>query len=1574
MRKRGTKKFWLLSLVILLLCLWTSVSLAADGMMAGEGTIDSPYLIADSADLKAFRDMVNSGARTLCGKLTADIDLNGEEWIPIGGNDGYATSYYSGCFDGDGHAITNLQIHADYNFAGFFSYVKDGAVISRLQIKEAVITSGKNNVGGIVGTIIDGTIENCSFDGAVTNTKASGGYAGGIAGYMGSTKTTKPIITGCVNFGDIRAPYAGGVTGYAKFAEIMDCCNHGVISGDTRVGGVAGQTMNGTAVKNCYNDGEIKGASAAGIIGFNGSSMENCYWMRPEAGMGGGTGAAMSCEKVTDTTGLAEKLGAAFITDKNGSVLLTWQTAGTPEPVKPSITILSSQGNTLWVEKGGSNKNDTTLKVTYKGMGDETPVVTWSIDNGEIVKGQLAENKQDYILMAKKGGVATITATVEYGGETYTADYQVTVIPHFTTAEIKNIAVDYPSNIAVGQTITAVLNTTDGIFDPVDYAGPHLTYQWYSYELLSNQATLLTDATDVAYTIAEDFPVGGKIGVSIYCNGQEVHSYQDGQKTVQSIDYGKLYPVAYLIDLPTDIREDIQLALPSFMTKDGITAQIEWSGFDETIAADGSVTRPQTGKREVTLTGKFTYQGAYLNRYFKMTVWSDEAAEADANDKQNILKEAIASLGSAYTIYPVYGKDTNVTDILTEALVAKGYDDIAVSVKAVQEVYGGAGIANDGKITYFYADPNHLPAIKHGSYRVTFTLEKDGVTLDDTDVPVIIYWDRDLVKAVMTSEILDKVVLDEKNPLRGNLSLPKVIDEKRWVQISWQSSDDRVLSISSANQTTADTLFAPYIGVVKPGQEQQVVTLTAAFTFQLTNDIIGREEPMVLYKTFDINVAPLDGEQVAVIQKELLAKLDQGFAAKGLRDGVTGKQLLAEENGIYQVANDILLPTTRDFGVDGKYYPITITSANEAVAKTPDVANAARVAIYRPGVGEADETVVITVTIQDRDTSVTASRSFTVSAAALTGQEVEKELALMDQVKAAYFDGLKGNNAARDDVRTDLTPFQEVYADASGNLVWVRNHADRVGYGIVPTPIQGWEDLELWRLFKSSNPNVISHETLEVTRQPEAKGVTVTSYLSSETLGRYGELYQKDPVRYGEYADLAELYYQEVSTDVLPPAARAGKKASLRTLVNEEIDTLAMLNGVKPMVVRGTKNPDSTVPVVETIQVSFSLCGLDGETWIADTNLENLDEAATVYDVFTRMLSDNGYTATRQKGTYIVSISGNKGSLTEKEYGDRSGWMYRVNGKIPDVYMGAHPLHDGDVIQVFYTRDAKKDDPNWTWSMGSGSISSNGGAADNKGDAVLVEKDQANDGYIITLPQDSQTVQKVVLPQGKTGQLVVKIAADGSQEVIKKAVVSDGKARFFLRDDALIKLVDYQHGFQDVTDAAWYAEAVNFVSGRKIFSGVEDNRFAPEDTLSRGMFVTALYRLEEPEIQTLDLPFADVPAGAWYEKAAVWAHLVGIAGGDGDGTFRPDDAVTREDLAVMLYRYGRMLNLSTSGRDSLTSFTDSGDVSHWARDAVAWAVDSDILHGDDGLLMPKETATRAEAAIMLERFVIFMMK
>ena len=103
--------------------------------------------------------------------------------------------------------------------------------------------------------------------------------------------------------------------------------------------------------------------------------------------------------------------------------------------------------------------------------------------------------------------------------------------------------------------------------------------------------------------------------------------------------------------------------------------------------------------------------------------------------------------------------------------------------------------------------------------------------------------------------------------------------------------------------------------------------------------------------------------------------------------------------------------------------------------------------------------------------------------------------------------------------------------------------------------------------------------------------------------------------------------------------------------------------------------------------MTFSLSGPDG-TWIAPVTLSGLDETTAVYDVFREVLSDHGYTYTRERGTYIVSITTPEGETwSEKDRGENSGWLYRVNGTIPDVYMAACGLHDGDYIQVFYTDD-----------------------------------------------------------------------------------------------------------------------------------------------------------------------------------------------------------------------------------------------------------------------------------------------
>ena len=932
------------------------------------------------------------------------------------------------------------------------------------------------------------------------------------------------------------------------------------------------------------------------------------------------------------------------------------------------------------------------------------------------------------------------------------------------------------------------------------------------------------------------------------------------------------------------------------------------------------------------------------------------------------LEAAAASLG---TIYPVFGRDTNLCELVRAALAERGCGDVSVSVTSVTQVYGGADIAVNGDITYFYADPNTARAMWFGSYRVALSLSQGGSTLE-TELPVILYWDAGRVRETMTAEILDRVSLDTRGPVTENLTLPRAVDGKTWALLSWTSSHPEVISVSAENQTTPDTLFDPYVGTVRRGAEEVHVTLTAKCTFQFT-DAAGREEPIVLYQTFQVTVPPMDGSQAEAVRAGLLARLDAGLAAKGLTDAVTGERLYPDRDGVYTVRGDVQLPTTRDFGVDGKYTPVTVTTDSEAL-QVPGGNNTARVEVLRP-VG-ADGAGTITISLRDRASNVTASRTLRLRITALSQEEIDQELALMERVKAAYFDGIRGSNAAKDDVRTDLVPFQEVYADDNGDLVWVRTHAERTGRGIAPVPMEGWEDLELWRLFRSSNPNVISHESLTVTRQTEAKAVTVTSRLSSQTLGRYGELYQRDPVRYAQYRDLAPLYYQAVSTDTSPQPAAASvyvAAAAART----PADTI---------VVRGTAHPESAVPVVETLDVSFTLTGLDGQVWTS-ARFTGLDEASTVYDVFVKALGRD-YTATREKGTYIKAISGPQGTLAEKQYGENSGWMYRVNGSIPGVYMGGCPLRSGDSIQVFYTRDAGQDDPGFSRPSGGNSGtaapggSPGGGASGSSGkpdtpqdQGLQITQDPSGEVYTITLPKGGPVPQLVSLPQERPGQLAVLVHADGRETVIKKSVSEGGKLKFLLAEDARVKLADYASPFSDVAEDAWYSDAVRFVSGRGLFAGVGGGRFAPDLPLSRGMLAAVLYCLEEPEGPAPGRPFADVAEGAWYAEAVSWASGAGIVSGYGDGRFGPNDQITREQLALMLFRYAQLLELHTGGRDSLAGFSDSGALSGWAREAVAWAVDSGILSGlPDGTLAPAATATRAEAAAMLQQFIAALLK
>ncbi len=174
--------------------------------------------------------------------------------------------------------------------------------------------------------------------------------------------------------------------------------------------------------------------------------------------------------------------------------------------------------------------------------------------------------------------------------------------------------------------------------------------------------------------------------------------------------------------------------------------------------------------------------------------------------------------------------------------------------------------------------------------------------------------------------------------------------------------------------------------------------------------------------------------------------------------------------------------------------------------------------------------------------------------------------------------------------------------------------------------------------------------------------------------------------------------------------------------------------------------------------------------------------------------------------------------------------------------------------------------------------------------------------------------------------------------------------------------------FNDVSTYDWFYDAVMYAYSNGIMNGLDTNVFGPNETTTRAMLVTMLYRaVGEPAVSGSNT-FRDVAANTWYTDAIIWASTNGIVTGVDDGLFNPNGAITREQLATILYRYAKYVGDDVSASASLAGFTDAGSISDYAKDAMSWAVAAGLFEGrDNGKLEPTGTATRAEIATVFMR-------
>lgn len=175
--------------------------------------------------------------------------------------------------------------------------------------------------------------------------------------------------------------------------------------------------------------------------------------------------------------------------------------------------------------------------------------------------------------------------------------------------------------------------------------------------------------------------------------------------------------------------------------------------------------------------------------------------------------------------------------------------------------------------------------------------------------------------------------------------------------------------------------------------------------------------------------------------------------------------------------------------------------------------------------------------------------------------------------------------------------------------------------------------------------------------------------------------------------------------------------------------------------------------------------------------------------------------------------------------------------------------------------------------------------------------------------------------------------------------------------------------FVDIVAPIWYADAVLYAYREGLVNGMTLTTYEPMTQMNRAMLVTLLSRMAGVQDTVADAGFTDVPANEWYANAVNWAYSNGIVMGMGDGTFAPTATLTREQMAVILYRYATdYLGKDAVCNGDLTRFPDAGTASDWAVNALSWAVGAGLINGKGTLLAPKDFTNRAEVATILYRF------
>ena len=479
--------------------------------------------------------------------------------------------------------------------------------------------------------------------------------------------------------------------------------------------------------------------------------------------------------------------------------------------------------------------------------------------------------------------------------------------------------------------------------------------------------------------------------------------------------------------------------------------------------------------------------------------------------------------------------------------------------------------------------------------------------------------------------------------------------------------------------------------------------------------------------------------------------LDKVFVEGKLYDPGTDKAIAYDA-----VTSDVHFPTTRDvgkftydkygLGFDGNVTPIVIESSDSNVIAAPDTPNSARVTVYRPLPGEAAKTVTVTVKIMNRPggagtgyTGTLAEKQIKLTVQPMTQDEITAAEAFMQKVctQDVYWEGIRKANSDKNAITGDLWSFIEIVPNGDG-YKFIRTEENAKGVGVKADQIDGWYDSQMYRAFRSSQPDIVAHENLLVTKPQYNTEVTIDSVLSYTEYAKYWEKFKDNEA----YAQFAKFYKQPIFLTV---------KVAGST---------------------GVDDPNAGTAV--TADVKIIGYGDDFLSTAKDyTYTGKVNANVTAWDAVKACLLANGYTY-EGSGSYVSAITDKNGvKLGEKEHGDMSGWMYRVirGGKtiIPGAVMANYSLQKGDKVELYYSTASVPEEPTITPEDVIALIDAIGEVDLSKGTAISkarlayndlsgAEKDQVTNYDVLTAAEAAYA--KLVAEMGKKLEDIYKTTGD----------------------------------------------------------------------------------------------------------------------------------------------------------------------------------------------------------------------